>query len=146
MSIGWDRIQRLARRVVKEGHPDREVQQSWADELAVAVLHAKQPSDLKDITAPKHGVQVEIRADGTVLWVHVDGITQLRICQIESLEMVDNRPPENRWTTRELVDLAMDLEGKSNAVQESGATSDGEEGREVGVEEGALDGSESGEA
>jgi len=65
--------------------------------------------NLKDITAPKLGVQVEIRADGKVLWVHVDGITELRICQVEGLEIVDNRP-ENRWTPKQLMDLARDLE------------------------------------
>jgi hypothetical protein len=46
---------------------------------------------LKDITTPKHGVQVEICNDGRVLWVHVDGITVLRICQIPKLTVEDNR-------------------------------------------------------
>lgn len=69
--------------------------------------------NLKDITAPKLGVQVEIRADGKVLWVHVDGITELRICQIEGLEIVDNRSA-NRWTSRELADLSIELEGKKS--------------------------------
>jgi len=43
MSDGWERIQRLAKRVAKQGHSDREVQQGWADELAIAVINIKQP-------------------------------------------------------------------------------------------------------
>lgn len=113
MSDGWDRLQRLAKRVAKEGHPDREVQQSWADELAVAVLHMNEPDKLRDITAPAHGVQIQIKRDSKVIWVHVDGVSVLRICQIPSLELVDERG--------------------ANAIQESGTKSDGEEGREVGV-------------
>ena len=36
-----------------------------------------------DVTKPEHPVQVEIqkRPNGQVLYVHVDGITVLRICQ-----------------------------------------------------------------
>ena len=45
--------------------------------------------ELLDITKPEHGVQVQIRKDGTVLWVHVDGITVLRICQIPRLDIED---------------------------------------------------------
>lgn len=37
-----------------------------------------------DITAPAHGVEVQIRLDGKVLWVNVDGVLRLRICQIPS--------------------------------------------------------------
>lgn len=37
----------------------------------------------QDITAPEYPVEVEIRSDGKVLWVHVDGITVLRICQMK---------------------------------------------------------------
>jgi len=36
-------------------------------------------------------VEVEIRADGTVLWVHYQGISVLRICQISNLIITDNR-------------------------------------------------------
>jgi hypothetical protein len=35
-----------------------------------------------DITAPDHPVQVEIDADRKVLYVHVDGISALRICRL----------------------------------------------------------------
>ena len=50
---------------------------------------------MKDITAPEYGVQVQIRDDGKVLWVHVDGITVLRICRIPNFELVDDRPALN---------------------------------------------------
>jgi hypothetical protein len=53
-----------------------------------AVYHGS----LLDITAPEHPVEVEIRADGSVMWVHVDGITVLRICQMkEGLKVDDHR-------------------------------------------------------
>jgi hypothetical protein len=50
-----------------------------------------QLGDMLDITAPK-GVQVQIRADGKVLWVNVDGKCVLRCCQIEVLDVDDARP------------------------------------------------------
>ena len=52
-----------------------------------------------DITAPEHGVQIQVRADGKVIWVHVDGITVLRICQIPRLDMEDERSlsPEEKF-------------------------------------------------
>jgi hypothetical protein len=45
------------------------------------------PRDAVDITAPNFGVDVTIREDGKVVWVSVDGITILRICQIPYLEI-----------------------------------------------------------
>lgn len=44
-----------------------------------------------DITAPEHGVEIQIRNDGKVIWVHVDGVTVLRICQIPELRISDAR-------------------------------------------------------
>lgn len=44
-----------------------------------------------DIRGAKLGVQVDIRDDGKVLWVTVDGQTVLRICQIPLLEVNDAR-------------------------------------------------------
>jgi len=44
-----------------------------------------------DITAPEHGVQFHIRRDGEVVWVNVDGVTVLRICQIPKFELTDDR-------------------------------------------------------
>ena len=44
-----------------------------------------------DITGSKF-VQVQIRNDGKVLWVHTaEDMTVLRICQIEQIEIVDER-------------------------------------------------------
>lgn len=51
--------------------------------------------DLKDITAPKV-VQIEIRNDGSVLWVNVDGKCALRCCRIGELTIKDNRPKTKR--------------------------------------------------
>lgn len=42
-----------------------------------------------DITAPKVGVSVTTNHDETVLWVNVDGICVLRICQIPALDLPD---------------------------------------------------------
>jgi hypothetical protein len=47
--------------------------------------------EMMDINAPK-GVQVQIREDGKVLWVNVDGLCVLRINQIPVLDVEDNRP------------------------------------------------------
>lgn len=44
-----------------------------------------------DLTAPDHGVEVLVRNDGKVLWVNVDGICRLRICQIPELLLNDER-------------------------------------------------------
>ncbi len=65
--------------------------QELGDQVDVFSMSIKCQPSMKDITAPKHGVQVQIRADGTVLWVHADGVTLLRICQIPRLEIVDDR-------------------------------------------------------
>lgn len=51
----------------------------------------KWSTDLVDITAPKGVVHVQIRGDGTVLWVNVDGVCRLRVCQILRLELDDER-------------------------------------------------------
>lgn len=44
-----------------------------------------------DLCGAKMGVQVDIRDDGKVLWVSVDGQTVFRICQIPFLEVNDAR-------------------------------------------------------
>jgi hypothetical protein len=41
-----------------------------------------------DIAEPEH-VGVEIREDGKVLWVHVNGVTVLRICRISHLQIIN---------------------------------------------------------
>lgn len=45
---------------------------------------------LSDYTSPAT-VEVEIRADGKVVWVTVDGVTRLRACRIGELVITDNR-------------------------------------------------------
>lgn len=40
-----------------------------------------------DITAPENTVEVEARKDGKVLWVNVDGICVLRICQCPGIKI-----------------------------------------------------------
>lgn len=51
---------------------------------------------LVDINAPED-VQIEVRYDGSVVWIHVDGITRLRICRIKHpVEIVDHRPRRRR--------------------------------------------------
>jgi hypothetical protein len=44
-----------------------------------------------DITKPETGVEILIRGDAKVIWVNVDGICVLRICQIPFLEVKDDR-------------------------------------------------------
>jgi hypothetical protein len=46
-----------------------------------------------DISAPKRGVDITVREDGKVVWVNVDGICVLRICQIPVLDVLDAREP-----------------------------------------------------
>lgn len=42
-----------------------------------------------DITAPDAGVSVGIRGDGKVVWVNIDGVCALRVCQIPHLTVDD---------------------------------------------------------
>jgi len=39
----------------------------------------------------RKGVQIEVREDGAVLWVNIDGVCRLRCSQIEHLEITDGR-------------------------------------------------------
>lgn len=39
--------------------------------------------EMLDITAPSTNVEVELRSDGKVLWVNLEGRCVLRVCQIE---------------------------------------------------------------
>lgn len=50
-----------------------------------------------DITGPKHGIQIEVQTrsqfnnNNRVLYVHVDGVTVLRICRIpDSMVIADH--------------------------------------------------------
>jgi hypothetical protein len=53
------------------------------------------PLEMGDITGAKI-VEVLIRADGKVLWINVNGFCRLRICQIEKIEINDQRPKGRR--------------------------------------------------
>lgn len=50
--------------------------------------------DMLDIDSPEHSVMVSIKSDGNILWVHVDGITVLRIQGIPELHIDDAREVE----------------------------------------------------
>jgi hypothetical protein len=45
--------------------------------------------DLLDITGGV--VELEIRHDGKVVWLNVNGATVARVCRIEELHITDNR-------------------------------------------------------
>jgi hypothetical protein len=48
--------------------------------------------------AVKGRLEIEIREDGTVVWIHLeDGLTHFRACQIADLVITDNREPETLW-------------------------------------------------
>ena len=46
--------------------------------------------DMLDITAPNH-VEIEIKDDGKVVWINVDGICRCRLCRIGNLQVEDRR-------------------------------------------------------
>lgn len=48
------------------------------------------PPEMLDITAPQV-IEVEVREDGKVLWINIDGICRLRVCQINELVITDRR-------------------------------------------------------
>lgn len=58
-------------------------------------------TEFLDITAPEHGVEIEIRDDGKVIWIHVDGITALRICQVPLIVMTDHRDQGRSYSESE---------------------------------------------
>jgi hypothetical protein len=43
-----------------------------------------------DVTGPQL-VEIQIRSDGKVIWVNIDGVCLLRCCRIESLRIDDAR-------------------------------------------------------
>lgn len=43
-----------------------------------------------DVSGPEL-VQIQIRQDGKVVWVNVDGLCLLRLCMISKLEIEDRR-------------------------------------------------------
>jgi hypothetical protein len=48
-----------------------------------------------DVAGPE-AVEVEVRADGTVIWVNVDGICRFRACRVGRLTVTDHRSTTNR--------------------------------------------------
>lgn len=55
---------------------------------------------MEDITAPKV-VEVEIRHDGKVVWIHVEGITVLRACRVGELTITDHREDHEEEASQE---------------------------------------------
>lgn len=53
-----------------------------------------------DITKPEIGVEILIREDKKVIWVNVDGVCRLRICQIPELLVNDSSKNEIPNETR----------------------------------------------
>jgi len=49
---------------------------------------------MQDITAPLDGVDIQVRSDGRVVWINVDGACVLRISHIPDLVLLDDRPKE----------------------------------------------------
>ena len=47
-------------------------------------------SKMQDVAAPE-GLEIEIRADGSVVWIHIDGVTALRVCRVKNLIITDHR-------------------------------------------------------
>lgn len=52
----------------------------------------KEENRMLDITGAEH-VEVRLRSDYKVIWVNVNGICRLRICDIDKLEVNDERFP-----------------------------------------------------
>jgi len=53
---------------------------------------------------PDLGVQIIISRDSKIIWVNVDAVCVLRICQIPRLELTDNRPRETDSKARRIRD------------------------------------------
>lgn len=51
--------------------------------------------DMIDLTAPGV-VQIEVREDGKVVWVNINGICRLRMCRIDTL-IVDCKPSKHKF-------------------------------------------------
>jgi hypothetical protein len=59
-------------------------------------LHFPTPDDILDahidITGVRGVVSLDVRADGKVIWVNVDGICLLRICQLHPSQVKIDAP------------------------------------------------------
>jgi hypothetical protein len=74
----------------------------YADRLAevmkLAAKYKKEKDFLSQLDITGDGitiVQFEIRDDGKVVWLNVNGITRTRICRITELHITDNREVNN---------------------------------------------------
>ena len=72
---------------------------------------------MHDITGAKL-VEIEIRDDGKVVWLHVNGATVARICSIETLEITDHRPNQEPPRSVDFNTAAAPSESVSNASQD----------------------------
>jgi hypothetical protein len=63
---------------------DEQQHEAHSEMLAklAARVYEERHGTLVDINEPEH-VEIEIHHDGTVIWIHVDGITRLRACRIK---------------------------------------------------------------
>lgn len=50
-------------------------------------------NNMQDITRPEI-VEIQIRSDGKVVWVNVDGVCALRACNIKEVIVIDERQKE----------------------------------------------------
>jgi len=57
--------------------------------MRVSVISNNEMSSI-DITEPE-SVQVDIKSDGKVIWVNVNGSCMFRACRIKNLEINDGR-------------------------------------------------------
>lgn len=64
------------------------------DKLADYIVKSLPGEQMVDIAAPSI-VEVQVRADGKVLWVNVDGICRFRCCRIETIIVNDERESLN---------------------------------------------------
>lgn len=62
-----------------------------------------------DITAPNHGVQVQVSPEGDRVWVNVDGVCVLRICQIQKDRLEVDDPYTNELQPGDYGEIERDI-------------------------------------
>jgi hypothetical protein len=80
-----------AGRVVGGGGGAQQHTAALAADFTRAYLETVRGLDMRDISAPKHPVQIEIDYRRGVVYVHVDGRTVLRICRVQEVELLQHR-------------------------------------------------------
>lgn len=108
---------------VSEKMTEQEILDRTRDLTSLAARTPQEPAapangyqgTLTDLTAPAV-VEVEIRQDGKVVWVSVDGVTVFRACRIDQLVVTDNRPYAEREPAADYAERVLlaerDLEGR----------------------------------